>query len=88
MGAEIDIVAYMVARYFGVRSFSTLHGVAVFFIAFAGALGASMLGVTYDRFGNYDAALMAIAACFLAAGCIYLLMGRYPQGEEADHGAA
>ncbi|WP_313808471.1 MFS transporter [Sphingobium sp.] len=83
LGAEIDIVAYLVARYFGVRSFSTLYGMAVFFIAFSGALGASMLGIVFDRFGNYDAALMVIAACFLTAGCVYLLLGRYPPVDES-----
>lgn len=78
LGAEIDVVAYMVARYFGVRSFATLYGLAVFFIAFAGAAGASLLGVAYDVNGNYDVALFAIAGCFVAAGCLYLLLGKYP----------
>lgn len=82
LGAEIDIVAYIVARYFGVRSFSTLYGLAVFFIAVSGAVGASMLGIAFDRFGNYDLALFGIAACFLAAGCCYLMLGRYPSGRD------
>lgn len=82
LGAEIDVVAFMVARYFGVRTFSTLYGLAVFFIAFGGAIGASLLGVAFDRFGNYDAALLVIAASFIAAGCSYLLLGRYPRPGE------
>lgn len=81
LGAEIDVVAYMVARYFGIRSFSTLYGMTVFFIAFSGAVGASMLGIAFDRHGNYDSALLGIAASFMAAGCIYLLLGRYPPRE-------
>lgn len=84
LGAEIDVVAFMVARYFGVRSFSTLYGLAVFFIAFGGAIGASLLGVAFDRFGNYDAALLAIAVAFLAAGCAYLMLGRYPRPDEVN----
>ncbi|MGF7150201.1 putative MFS family arabinose efflux permease [Sphingomonas zeicaulis] len=84
LGAEIDVVAYMVARYFGVRNFSTLYGMTVFFIAFAGAIGASTLGIAYDRLASYDLALMVIAACFLAAGCCYLLLGRYPQKQEGE----
>lgn len=78
LGAEIDVVAYMVARYFGIPSFSTLYGLTVFFIAFFGALGTSMLGLAYDTFGNYDLGLYIIAASFVAAGCLYLLLGRYP----------
>ncbi|PJG46134.1 hypothetical protein CAF53_18155 [Sphingobium sp. LB126] len=79
LGAEIDVVAYMVARYFGIRSFSTIYGMTVFFIAFSSAVGASMLGVAFDRYGNYDAALLVIAASFMAAGGVYLMMGRYPK---------
>lgn len=78
LGAEIDVVAYMVARYFGIRSFSTLYGLTVFFIALSGAVGANMLGMAFDRDGNYDAALLVIAASFMTAGCVYLLLGRYP----------
>lgn len=82
LGAEIDVVAYMVARYFGIRSFSTIYGMTVFFIAFSSAVGASMLGVAFDRHGNYDAALLVIAASFMAAGCVYLMMGRYPKHKD------
>ena len=79
LGAEIDVVAYMVARYFGIRSFSTIYGMTVFFIAFSSAVGASMLGIAFDWYGNYDVALLVIAASFMAAGCVYLMMGRYPR---------
>lgn len=82
LGAEIDVVAYMVARYFGVRTFSTIYGMAVFFIAVANAIGASLLGASFDHFGNYDKALLVIAGSFTLAGCVYLLMGRYPRQAE------
>lgn len=78
LGAEIDVVAYMVARYFGLGSFSTIYGLTVFFIALSSALGASLLGFAFDRFGSYDTALLVIAASFVAAGCLYLLLGPYP----------
>jgi MFS family permease len=78
LGAEIDVVAYMVARYFGLRSFSTIYGLTVFFIALSSALGASFLGFAFDRFGGYDGALLVIAVSFFAAGCLYLLLGPYP----------
>ena len=66
------------------RNFSTLYRLAVFFIAFGGAIGASMLGIASDRFGNYDAALFVIAASFISAGCFYLMLGRDPRPGEAD----
>ena len=36
LGAEIDVVAFMVARYFGVPSFASIYGLAVFAIALLG----------------------------------------------------
>jgi len=81
LGAEIDVVAYMVARFFGVRSFSTIYGMTVLWIAGAGALGAAGLGLAYDHYGNYDAALMIIAASFFVSGLLYMTLGRYPRPE-------
>ena len=75
---EIDVVAYMVARYFGVTSFSTIYGLTVFFLTFSGSLSSWLLGSAYDRFGNYDLALSVMAGAFLAAGLAYLMLGRYP----------
>jgi len=42
------------------------------------AISAALIGQAYDRFGNYDIALMAASASFALAACCYLLMGRYP----------
>lgn len=81
LGAEIDVVAYMVARYFGVHNFSTLYGLAALFLSFSGAVGSSLLGLTYDHFGNYDPALIVMACAFISAGFIYLLLGPYPPQE-------
>ena len=88
LGAELDVVAFLVARYFGVRRFSTFYGISIFFIAFGGAVGASALGFAYDRFGNYDPALFVIAASFLMAGIMYLALGPYPDEEEFKAQAA
>lgn len=74
-------MAFMVARYFGVPSFASIYGLAVFAIAVLGAIGASALGLAYDCHGDYDAALLGMAICFLLAGFIYLALGRYPDAE-------
>ena len=78
LGAEIDIVAFMVARYFGVAQFSSIYGVIAFGLAAFGALGSSTLGIVYDRFGSYDPALYGVSIAFVAAGLVYLMLGRYP----------
>lgn len=77
-GAEIDIVAFMIARYFGLRSYATIYGLSTLGIALGVACGASLIGKAYDVFGNYDAALLAASASFALASLLYLAMGRYP----------
>ncbi len=83
LGAEIDVVAYMVARYFGVKSFSTLYGLAAFFLTICGSTATSLMGIAFDKLGNYDLMLFIIAGAFMLAGCLYLLLGRYPSEQPA-----
>lgn len=78
-GAEIDIVAFMIARYFGLRSYATIYGLSTLCIALSVAVGASLIGMAYDRFGNYDFALMVASGSFALAAVCYLGMGRYPR---------
>lgn len=80
-GAEIDIVAFMIARYFGLRSYATIYSLSTLGIALGVAVGASLIGRAYDHFGNYDVAIMAASASFALAAIFYLAMGRYPSGD-------
>jgi predicted MFS family arabinose efflux permease len=82
-GAEIDIVAFVVARYFGMKSFAAIYGITIFAIASCTALGVSLIGLLYDRTGSYDLALVLAAASFILSGIAYLTLGRYPR-HQAD----
>ncbi|MGF7150224.1 putative MFS family arabinose efflux permease [Sphingomonas zeicaulis] len=77
-GAEIDIVAFMIARYFGLRSYATIYSLSTLGIALGVAVGASLIGRAYDHFGSYNVAIMAASASFALAAVAYLAMGRYP----------
>lgn len=78
LGAEIDVVAFLVGRYFGIPTFASIYGMVVLSIAVVGAVGASLLGIAFDHYGSYDPALLAIAGSFLGAGLVYLTLGGYP----------
>lgn len=77
-GAEIDVVAFIIARYFGMRSFATIYGLSVMFISLGTTLAAVGFGYSFDIFGNYDPALIGAAILFVMASISYLLLGRYP----------
>jgi MFS family permease len=78
LGAENDIGAFVIARYFGLQVFSSVYGVMVFAIATGVAVGASLIGLSYDAYRTYDPALWVAASCLLAAAIAYLALGRYP----------
>lgn len=78
-GAEIDIVAYLTARYFGMRHYSTIYGSTVMVMVLMSVVGQVGFGVLHDRYGDYRYALLsAVAALGLSIVC-YLLLGPYPR---------
>lgn len=84
-GAEIDIVAYLVARYFGMRDYSAIYGSTVMVMVLM-SVGAQVgIGVLHDSFGGYRTALLT-AICILGLSVIaYLLLGPYPKSTEKGH---
>ncbi|MEP6867104.1 MAG: MFS transporter [Novosphingobium sp.] len=77
-GAEIDVVAFIIARWFGMERYSTIYGLSVFAIAMLVALGGSLVGIIYDRTGSYNVVLTGAAVCFGLSALAYLAMGKAP----------
>lgn len=69
LGAESDVIGYMVSRYFGMKSIGELYG--YLFAAFmAGtASGPALYGLIQARTGSYDSVLI-LSMVLLAAVCI------------------
>lgn len=83
MGAEIDLAGYMSARYFGLRSYGTIFGFQYGLFSLGAGVGPLLNGLLFDRFGNYDAALIAAAAILLLGIPFVLSLGRYPLAGES-----
>ena len=78
MGGEADIIPYLLSKYFGLRSFSTLYGFTWTAYALAAALGPVLMGRAFDAAGSYEAFLMQLSVVTLASGGLMLLMPPYP----------
>jgi MFS family permease len=76
-GGEAAITPYLLTRYFGLRSFSTLYGLTWTFYAAAGAIGPVILGRAFDATGSYAALLVLLAAALGLAAATNLLLPRY-----------
>lgn len=77
IGAEIDIMAFLVSRYFGLRQYGTLYGV-MFAIAILGnATGSNLLGWSFQFFNSYTPALILFEVFLVAAALCFLGLGSY-----------
>ena len=77
MGGEADVTPYLLSRYFGLRSFSTLYGLTWTAYALAGALGPVIMGKAFDATWSYETLLAVLAITTLSAGTLMLLMPTY-----------
>lgn len=82
IGAEIDLLAFLTTRYFGLRSFGTAYG--LLFVAFlAGtATGPLAYGHVFDLAGSYDTALAAGSALLFVTAFALLVLPRYGRGAD------
>ncbi len=76
-GMESDVAAFLVARYFGGRNYSSIYGLVYGAFAMGAGLGALSYGIMVDKLGNYQAALMSSAVLLLASAVLLLCLGRY-----------
>jgi MFS family permease len=73
IGAEVDIIAYLTSRYFGLRAFGEIYGYAFASYTVAGALGPWLMGLGFDHSGSYGSVLVGF---FLATSLAVVLMTR------------
>jgi MFS family permease len=81
-GFEFDLLAYLIARYFGRRQYGSIYGVFYIVIAVGGGLGPMVYGWVFDHFGTYRPALWSGVGCILTGALLLLAMGPYPEGRE------
>ncbi len=77
LGIEYDLIAFFVARYFGLRSYSAIYG--LLYVSFALGSGAAPLvfGRWFDAHKNYSGILMISLGILLVSAALLLLLGRY-----------
>jgi MFS family permease len=78
-GAEFDISAYLLARYFGMRDFGRLYGLLLGIVTFASALAPALFAVLYRSSGSYDSMLRVAVCCFIVGPVLLLTLGQCPQ---------
>jgi MFS family permease len=77
MGAEVETMAYMVSRYFGLAAFGTSYGVAFGAFMISGSAGVLLMGAGYDRFHSYTVPLASFCIAMVFTTILLTGLGQY-----------
>lgn len=76
-GMEVDLMGYLVARYFGMRAYSGLFGTIYVAFMLGAGFGPLLFGHMFDTRGNYDSVLLVATASLVIGALMLLTLGRY-----------
>lgn len=76
LGAEVDLIAYLVSRYLGMRSFGEIYGYLFMIFMLGNAVGPFLMGISF-KFWGYEACLTGFVAALAVASALVLRLGAY-----------
>lgn len=82
IGAEADLLTFMMSRYFGSEILSKALGAVWMFWAWGNGLGVFAGSLCFDLTGSYGFALGLFLALAILAGIMVLQLGAYARGDE------
>lgn len=77
LGAEVDLIAYLVSRYMGQRAFGTIYGYVFTLFMVGNAVGPVAMGVSFAQTGSYRLSIMLFAAGLALACALVMQVGPY-----------
>lgn len=78
LGSEVDVIAYLAARHFGLKNFGALYGVLQMALACGAAFGPLAAGAVFDRYESYAPFLMLTTALMAASAIVLFTLGPAP----------
>jgi predicted MFS family arabinose efflux permease len=87
-GAEFDIAAYLVARYFGLCDYGKTFGVHLGVATIGSAIAPFFFAALLRAGMGYGPLLQVCMACFLIGPALLLGMGRYPRFDDPERRSA
>lgn len=77
-GAEFDIAAYLIARYFGLRDYGRLFGIQLGLVTAGSVIGPVAFAAMYKATGGYGSLLSYCIGSCLVGPLLLLTLGRQP----------
>ena len=88
LGAEVDIIGFLVGRYFGLRRYGEIYGYIFAVFTVGTGLGPLLMGSTFDAIGNYKPALAFFCALLIVSSVLIAMLGPYRYPARDSEGAS
>ena len=77
LGAEVDVIGFLVGRYFGLRRYGEIYGYVFAAFTIGSGVGPYLLGLCFDLTGSYKPAIVASCGILLVASGLVAVLGPY-----------
>jgi len=77
MGAEFDVIPFLVTRYFGLKNFGAIYGINISTFSIGTGLGPAIMGFGYDKFGSYTFSIWIAMAALIVGSVLVSRLGKY-----------
>ncbi len=77
VGAEIDLMGYLMSRYFGLKNFGKIYGLMFVFFNVGTGLGPYLSGMTFDKYKSYTPILTGYMVALAIVCAVLLTLGPY-----------
>jgi MFS family permease len=78
IGVEIDLMAFLLSRYFGLRAYGKIYGVMFAIFNVGSGLGPALSGLSFDRFHSYEPIFNVYVVALLITCALLVRLGPYP----------
>lgn len=77
IGAEVDLIGYFTAKYFGLNHYGSIYGAMYSIFSFGAIISSVMAGFIWDKTGSYDLALIIAAILVLLAVILAFFLPKF-----------
>jgi predicted MFS family arabinose efflux permease len=77
LGAEVDVIGFMVSRYFGLRAYGEIYGCMFAIFTVGTGLGPVLMGLSFDAAGSYTTTLIGFGIALVCASILVTRLGAY-----------
>ena len=82
IGAEVDLMAFFVSRYFGLKAYGKIYGTMFGIFSVGTGVGPQLSGIFFDIWKSYTPVFMLYEVALLVTCLLFTRLGPYPYPPE------